>query len=183
MKDMFLGGEHSRSRFGWWEGKEMTQFWRVLVLWCEEVGDWGASSSLPQQLWILWSTSMGPPWDPLCLFSACLLPIERLLMPENIHPREPSGGVECFPFPSPPSFLSQSLFSERGKAGKGSLQRTEEHSESCPRPLSFHKTRPGIFPDHTSLLHFTNMNGSSYAVDAVWVLEIQQCTMISGHVH
>lgn len=38
--DMFLGGEHFGSRFRWWEGKEMkTWFWRVLVFWCEEVGD------------------------------------------------------------------------------------------------------------------------------------------------
>lgn len=40
LKDMFLGEEDSRSRFEWWEGKEMkTWCWRLLVLCSEEVGD------------------------------------------------------------------------------------------------------------------------------------------------
>lgn len=55
------------------------------------------------------------------------------------------------PSPSPPYFPSRSLLSECGEAGEGCVQRTEEHSESCSRPLSFHKARPGICPDHISL--------------------------------
>ena len=161
---MFLGGEHSRSRFGWWEGKEMkTWFWRVLVLWCEEVGDWrGQLSSLPQLLWVH-SPSTGSFAPFLCLPSGCrdAAGPQRTSTQENFR--------RCWVPPPPQAhqiFYVNHCLVNVGEASEGCLERTQEHSKYCPRPLSFCEARPGICPNHASFLPFTNINGPS----RLWVL-------------